>query len=399
MLELNLNMMQTVALAVCMFYLGRWVKTKVHILEKFCIPSPVVGGLIFSVLHLILKQFGVVSFALDTTLKDPFMMVFFTTIGLGASVSLIKKGGFGVLLFTVLAGVLVILQDVVGMGLAKAIGANPLLGLLCGSVTMTGGHGTAGAWGPTFEADYGLVGASTIGMAAATFGLVMGSLIGGPIGRNLITKKGLKSAGDSDEYDIDSVVGGEVGRVNFDGFMKHISIIFISIGIGAVLEVGIKSVVPINIPSYVIAMFIAAIFRNVGEATGKLHIDKETTDLISDVALNIFLSIALIELRLWELAAVAGPMLIILIAQTLMMGLFAYFITFKVMGKDYDAAVLSAGHCGFGMGAVPNGIANMQSVVEAFGPAPRAFFILPIVGAFFIDFINVGVITVFANFV
>ncbi|RVU53968.1 sodium/glutamate symporter [Anaerosphaera multitolerans] len=398
-MELNLNMMQTVALAVCMFYLGRWLKTKITILDKFCIPSPVVGGLIFAIVHLILKSSGIVSFNLDVTLKNPFMMVFFATIGLGASVSLIKKGGVGVLLFTAIAVVLVALQNGVGIALAKAVGADPLIGLLCGSITMTGGHGTAGAWGPTFETDFGLPGASAIGMAAATFGLVMGSLIGGPIGRSLITRKGLKSAGDSDEYDLSDIVGEEQGKITFDKFMLHLSLLIISIGIGAILEYGIKTAIPgLNIPSYVIAMFIAALFRNVGEATGKIHIDKETTDLISDVALNIFLSIALIELRLWELKAVAGPMLVILIAQTVMMGLFAYFITFNVMGRDFDAAVLSAGHCGFGMGATPNGIANMQSVVEGFGPAPRAFFILPIVGAFFIDILNVFVITLFVNF-
>lgn len=400
MIEFKLDMMQTVALGVAVFYLGKWLKTKIHILEKFCIPAPVVGGLIFSILHLALRQMGILQFELDTTLQSPFMMVFFTTIGMGASISLIKKGGPGVLIFWLVASALCIVQNAVGATIAKALGENPLIGLLCGSVTMTGGHGTAGAWGPTFEAEYGLVGAQTVGMAAATFGLVMGSLIGGPVGRRIITKKNLKSSGEKINYDIDSIVDEGGTKLEFNEFMKHLSLVFIAIGLGVVLQNLLKIPFPkFNLPAYVTAMIVAAVFLNVGETTGKLKLNSDITGLIGDVALNIFLSMALIGLRLWELAEVAGPMLIILAVQTLIVALFATFITYNLMGRDYDAAVMAAGHCGFGMGATPNGVANMQSVVEGFGPAPRAFFILPVVGAFLIDFTNTAIITVFVNII
>lgn len=394
------DMMQTVAIALLVYYFGRWLKTKIAILEKFCIPAPVVGGIVFSLLHLALKQAGILSFDMNTTLQDPFMMVFFTTIGLGASLDLIKKGGVGIFIFLAVATVLVVLQDALGVALAKVTGVNPLIGLLCGSITMTGGHGTAGAWGPNFEKEYALVGAQTIGYAAATFGLVFGSIIGGPIGSSIIRSKGLKSHGlhGEGDYNVDKVVGVDETVIDFKGFMFHFTIIVVAIGFGAVVSQLIKIPFPkFKLPAYVTAMIVAAILRNTIGA--KMHFSDNITSFIGDVGLNVFLSIALCGLKLWQLADVAGPMLIILFGQTIMMALFARFVTYNVMGRDFDAATIAAGHCGFGMGATPNGVANMQSIVESFGPAPRAFFILPIVGAFFIDFTNSLIITGFVNFV
>lgn len=396
-MNIKLDMMQTTALAVAVYYFGAWLKTKCTMLERFCIPAPVVGGLVFAIVNLILNQTNALHLTLDTTLQKPFMMVFFTSIGMGASIELIKKGGLQVIIFWLCACTLCICQDVVGVTLAKILGKSPLLGLLCGSITMTGGHGTGAAFGPLFEKSYGVVGATTTAMASATFGLVMGSIIGGPVGKRLIDKKNLKSPGNSPEA-AETVAATTVidEKINYEELFKTLGIILISIGVGAILEKFFVSL-GITLPSYVNSMIIAAILLNVGESTGKWHVNQKCTDALGNIGLNVFLSMALVGLKLWELAAVAGPMLIILVAQTTLMALFATFITYNFLGKDYDAAVMAAGHCGFGMGATPNGIANMTAVSENYGPAPRAFFVLPIVGAFLIDFANSIIITVFVN--
>ena len=326
-MNIKLDMMQTTAVAVVIYYFGAWVKTKWQLLEKFCIPAPVVGGLIFSIVNLILRQNGLLNLDLDTTLQKPFMMVFFTTIGMGASIELVKKGGLQVVIFWLCASVLCIFQDALGVILAKALNQSPFLGLLCGSITMTGGHGTGGAFGPLFEKDYGVVGATATAMAAATFGLVMGSIIGGPVGKRLIEKKGLKSVAPKQET---AAAAAEATNevVNYEELFKTLAIVLISIGIGAVLEKFFISI-HITLPSYVNSMIVAAIILNVGESTGKWHINQKCTDILGNIGLNVFLSMALVGLKLWELAAVAGPMLIILIAQTILMALYATFVTFN----------------------------------------------------------------------
>ncbi|MEW9095021.1 MAG: sodium/glutamate symporter [Clostridiaceae bacterium] len=394
-MDIKLDMMQTTALAVVIYYFGVWVKNKITILEKFCIPAPVVGGLIFAIVNLILYQTGTLTLTLDTTLQKPFMMVFFTSIGMGASLDLVKKGGLQVLIFWAVASLLCVLQNAMGVGLAKALGQNPLLGLITGSITMTGGHGTGGAFGPLFESQYGFAGATATAMASATFGLVMGSLIGGPVGKRLIERKGLKPSV-SAEQNKDSSISDKKDIVDYNEVFKTLALILISIGVGAILEAQFVKL-GITLPSYVNSMIIAAIILNVGESTGKWSINQTCTDILGTIGLNVFLSMALVGLKLWELAAVAGPMLIILIAQTIMMALFATFVTYNSVGRDFDAAIMAAGHCGFGMGATPNGIANMTSVSERYGAAPRAFFVLPIVGAFLIDFTNSIIITFFVN--
>lgn len=393
-MELKLDMIQTVGLAVIVYYLGVYIRSKVKVLEKFCIPAPVVGGLLFAIVNLILRENGILKVTLDTTLQKPFMLVFFTTIGLTASLKLLKKGGLAVLVFFLCTVVLVLLQDTLGVLVAKAVGANPLLGLIAGSVTMVGGHGTGAAFGELFEKSYGFNGAVTAAMAAATFGLVMGSLIGGPIGRKLIVKNNLKSHA-SDYLDEVAII---TDVVNYEEMFKTFTVIIISMSLGAVLELWFKSK-NITLPSYINAMIIAAIILNIGESSGKYHINQKCADILGSIGLNVFLSMALIGLKLWELKEVAGPMLAILIVQTILMALFAYFIVFRFNGKDYDAAVMSAGICGFGMGATPNAMANMTAICEKYGAAPKAFFVVPIVGAFLIDFTNSIIITTFANFI
>ena len=400
-MTLELNMIQTLAIAIGAYFLGSFLKSKISILEKFCIPSPVIGGLIFAIFTLILRQTNVAVVKLDTTLQDPFMLVFFTTIGLGASFKMIKAGGKKVILFFLAAITLVVIQDVLGVTIAKAIGTNPLLGLIAGSVTMTGGHGTGATWGALFENNYGLVGASTIAMASATFGLICGSLMGGPIGRRLIMKNKLQCSNAnlnsaSSEAAVDVTAEDNSDVIDTKSLFNTLSIIFIAMGLGTILE-SIFTKLGITLPSYIDAMIIACIIVNVGEKTGKFKINKKCTDTLGTIGLNVFLSMALISLRLWELQEVAGPLVILLVGQALLMGLFSYFITYKLMGKDYDAAVMSAGHCGFGMGATPNAMANMDAVTSKFGPSPTAYFVLPVVGAFLIDFSNSLIITFFTN--
>ncbi|AKC61411.1 sodium/glutamate symporter [Clostridium sporogenes] len=391
-MTLELDMIQTTTLAILFYYIGVFIKSKVSILGKFCIPAPVVGGLIFAILNLIFTESGFISISLDTTLQKPFMLAFFTTIGLGASLKMIKQGGLHVIMFFIAALLLVISQDVLGVVMAKSIGEDPLLGLIVGSVTMTGGHGTGATFGALFESEYGLVGASTTAMAAATFGLVCGSLIGGPIAKNLISKNNLKN--NSDEFF--EANSHDCEEVSYKTLFNTFSLIFLSMGLGSILEMFFTNF-GIVLPSYIDAMIVAAIILNIGEQTNKWKINSKCVDIIGNMSLNVFLSMALISLKLWELKSTAGPLLILLIGQAVLMFIFAYFITFRLMGKDYDAAVMSSGHCGFGMGATPNGIANMEAITSKYGASPKAFFILPVVGAFLIDFSNSLVITLFVN--
>lgn len=401
---ISANMMQTTAIAIIMLYVGKFLRRKVNFFDRFCIPAPVIGGFLFAIIHLILKSTGTATFEMDTTLKDPFMMVFFTSIGIGANLETLKKGGKGFVIFLVLSVVLVFFQNVLGMGLAKLIGQNSLLGLVTGSITMVGGHGTAGAWGPELE-KMGLPAGEVIALAAATFGVIMGSLIGGPIGSARIRRHNLKPNPDlliEKDEEVGNVVVEKHAPLTIDDFLKVFALIFISVGLGAILKKFLYDNVmllgsPLNLPEYVASMIFAAIYVNtIGKKDG-WEINQRANDICGSMGLNVFLSIALITLDLTQLKAVAGPMLIILFAQTIFMALFAYFATFKVMGSDYDAAVLSGGICGFGMGATYNALANMDALTENYGPAPKAYFILPMVGAFAIDIINVLIITMFAQ--
>lgn len=401
---IKLDMIQTLTVAVCAYYLGSWLKKKISIFQKFCIPAPVIGGLIFAIVNLIFSQTGVGQVQLDTTLQSPCMLIFFTSIGLTASWKLIKKGGLRVVIFFLASFALIILQDLVGIGITKILDTNPLLGLIAGSVTMTGGHGTGATWAVVFEEQFGMTSANTITMAAATFGLIGGSLIGGPVGRKLIVKNNLKPAEvdlkRSNEDLTEDVLAAtsERFKINSKTMFDTLAIICICMGIGTIIEKSFKAI-GITMPIYIGAMIIGAIIANIGEKTGKFQINLDCNDILGNSALNIFLSMALISLKLWELKAVAGPLLIILFTQVIMMALYAMFVTFRVLGRDYDAAVISAGHCGFGLGATPNAMANMDSVTSTFGPSPTAYLVLPIVGAFLVDFANSLTITIFTNFI
>lgn len=394
---LQLDMIQSVALAVIVLLLGQFVRKKADFLERFCIPAPVIGGLIFAILALILKQTGIMEFQMDTTLQKVLMTAFFTTVGFTASLKLLKKGGVQVFLFLIIAVVLVSLQNIVGVSLAKVFKLNSLLGLSTGSVPMTGGHGTSGAFAPLFE-KAGAVGATTVAMASATFGLITGSMLGGPIAKRLIEKhnlldKNMKQSEAVQEAAITTETTKELIPANFS--LAAFQII-LAMGLGTILSTLLQKT-GMTFPPYIGAMFAAAIMRNISDATNAYKTPSVEIDLLGNISLSLFLSMALMGLKLWQLADLAVPMIVMLIAQTVLMAAFAYFVTFNVMGRDYQAAVLAGGHCGFGMGATPNAIANMEAISSNFGPAPAAFFIIPLVGSLFIDFFNAGIITAFMN--
>lgn len=403
---IKLDMIQTVALAAVVLFAGYGIRRRVSFLDRFNIPAPVIGGFIFAALALALRQSGLLAMEFDTTLQSPFMIAFFTTIGLGASMALLKKGGPQVVLFWVLASTLAILQNGVGVAIATAMGVDPLIGLLSGSITMTGGHGTGAAFGKMMEEQYQLTGAVTVAMAAATFGLVSGGLIGGPIGTKLITRFGLRSGGDkasdlskktenaSLDAEIDTEVAGEAPTAYL--LLQMLAVILVCMALGGLLSKWLGQFV--TLPGYIGAMLIAALVRNLADGTKMLRMEARTIDDLGTIALSLFLTMALMSLKLWELFDLAGPMLVILIAQVSMMAAFAYFVTFRFMGRDYDAAVMAGGHSGFGLGATPNAVANMNSLVERYGPAPRAYLVVPMVGAFFIDFSNAVIITTYINF-
>jgi len=404
LLTLRLDMIQTVTAAALLLFLGYFIKRKWKVLDRLNIPAPVVGGLLFALLALGFRQTEIFAVQFDSALQTPFMIAFFTTVGLTASLKLLKTGGPQVLLFWILASVLAVFQNGLGVLLTKILGVHPFLGLICGSVTMTGGHATGLAFGPIME-NAGLPGSTTLAVAAATFGLVSGGLIGGPVATRLIQRKKLKSGGSKIKprpghpvESMDDMIEDPSLKtsLNANEVMKYLTIILVCMAVGSLVTAGFKAI-GFTLPAYIGAMLIAALFRNVCDFTKILKISQDYVELFGAVALSLFLTMAMSGLKLWELLDLALPMLLILGAQVAFIAVFTTWITFRFMGRDYDAAVMAGGHCGFGLGATPNAVANMNSLVEKFGPAPRAFLVVPLVGAFFIDFTNALIITFFIN--
>ncbi|MFT5875921.1 MAG: ESS family glutamate:Na+ symporter [Clostridium sp.] len=396
---LKLDMIQAAALAVIVLFIGKKIKVKLSFLDKYCIPAPVIGGLLFAIITLVLKLSNILTFEMDITLQKLFMTAFFTTIGFTASFKLLKKGGKQVFIFLGLSIILVIMQNLTGITIAKLFGLNPLLGLATGSVPMVGGHGTAGSFGPILE-KAGAVGATTVAMASATFGLIMGSMIGGPIGKRLIEKKNLlqnmKTVNSNVTSEIASTKETTGKQLIADDFMNAATQVLLAMGLGTILS-NLLEKTGITFPPYIGAMFAAAIMRNISDATKTYKIYNDEIDVIGNISLSLFLSMALMGLKLWQLADLALPLIVMLSAQAIILGIYAYYVVFHIMGKDYESAVISTGSCGFGMGATPNAMANMEALTSKFVAAPRAFFIVPLVGSLFIDFFNAGIITMFMN--
>ncbi|MGV8981635.1 sodium/glutamate symporter [Clostridium sp.] len=397
---LKVDMVATLATAILLLLLGYWLIKKVSFFRKFCIPAPVIGGLLFSILTLVLKQSGLITISMDTTFQSPFMIAFFTTIGLGASFKLLKKGGKCLIVYWLLCGILAITQNVIGVVFAKITGIHPMFGIMAGAVSMEGGHGAAAAFGKTAEA-MGITGSTTVAIAAATFGLISGGLIGGPIAKHLIDKYKLKPS-TSNEYDVKSFenVVGDTGntKITTTMVMTHMAIITVCMTIGSIGSGWFSTVTGLSLPGYVGAMFVAVAFRNINDKMHIAKLDYYTVDLMGSVSLGIFLSMALMTLKLWELVGLAGPLLIIVSAQVVFIIFYTIFVVFKFLGKDFDAAVMAAGMAGHGLGATPNAIANMGAVTEKYGQSAKAFLIVPLVGAFLIDLIGIPTIVLFMNF-
>ena len=392
-MTVTLDLYQTAAVAVFVYAMGSFVK-RIPFFNKYCIPASVIGGILFAVLTLTLNLTGTISVVTDTTLQNIFMTLFFTSVGYTASFNLLKKGGIQVFLFLLVATTLIVIQNVAGVTLASLLGLDPLMGLCVGSVPLVGGHGTSGAFGPMLEQQFGVAGASTVSISVAIFGLIIGGVIGGPVAKQWIRKHNLtpeNTAVQTEEY------GDRCEKPHTpEEFMKAFFILFVAAGIGSVIS-GLIQKTGITFPSYIGAMLAAALLRNLSDSTGKLTVVEDIVSLLGNACLTLYLAMALMSLRLWELANLALPMLVILLVQTVLMALFAYFLVFRVMGKNYEAAVMSSAACGFGMGATPNAIANMQAITDVYGPAPRAFFVVPLVGSLFVDFVNSAVLTLFIN--
>jgi len=395
-MEIQIDMYQTLALSVVVLMFGQFLKQKINFLEKFCIPSPVVGGLIFSVLTCILYSTGVVEFTFDDTLREVCMVFFFTSVGFQANLKVLKSGGKALAIFLGLVIALIFMQNLLAVGVSHLIGLDSLVGLCTGSIPMVGGHGTAGAFGPVLE-DFNVQGATTICTAAATFGLVAGSLIGGPIGKRLIEKKHLL---DTIVTEDDSLLIEEEKKHERHSNMYAAAVfqLILAVGLGTIIS-ELLTKTGLTFPIYIGAMIVAAIIRNVGEYSGKFDIYMGEINNLGGICLSLFLGIAMITLKLWQLAELALPLMILLGAQLLLIFLYTYFVVFRVMGKDYDAAVLAAGTCGFGMGATPNAMANMQVLCDRYAPSVKAYLLVPLIGSLFADFINSLVITLFINII
>ncbi|WP_343096071.1 sodium/glutamate symporter [Agathobacter rectalis] len=393
-MKIQLDMYQTLAVAVLVLLLGNYLKKKIYFLQKFCIPAPVIGGLIFAIMTCICYVTGIAEFSFDDTLREVCMVFFFTSVGFQANLKVLKSGGKSLIVFLGLVIALIILQNLTAVGLAKLLNLNPLIGMCTGSIPMVGGHGTAGAFGPVLE-DLNINGATTICTAAATFGLIFGSLIGGPLGKRLIEKHSLLNTA-ANEDDSLLVEDEKKHERHTNMYADAVFQLILAIGVGTIFTM-LLTKTGLTFPIYIGAMLAAALMRNICEYTGIATIHMGEINDLGGISLSLFLGMAMITLRLWELASLALPLVILLAAQVLLIIIFTYVIEFNIMGRDYDAAILVSGTCGFGTGATPNAMANMQAVCDQYVPSIKAYLLIPLVGSLFADFLNSLVITFFIN--
>lgn len=393
-MKIQLDMYQTLAVAVLVLLLGNYLKKKIYFLQKFCIPAPVIGGLIFAIMTCICYVTGIAEFSFDDTLREVCMVFFFTSVGFQANLKVLKSGGKSLIVFLGLVIALIILQNLTAVGLAKLLNLNPLIGMCTGSIPMVGGHGTAGAFGPVLE-DLNIKGATTICTAAATFGLIFGSLIGGPLGKRLIEKHSLLDTAANDDDSL-LVEDEKKHERHTNMYADAVFQLILAIGVGTIFTM-LLTKTGLTFPIYIGAMLAAALMRNICEYTGIATIHMGEINDLGGISLSLFLGMAMITLRLWELASLALPLVILLAAQVLLIIIFTYVIEFNIMGRDYDAAILVSGTCGFGTGATPNAMANMQAVCDQYVPSIKAYLLIPLVGSLFADFLNSLVITFFIN--
>ena len=416
----NLNMIQTAGIGAIALIVGMVLTRKVGFLQRFCVPSPVSGAIIFSLLTLALYGWGNVEVSFDGTLKDVFMLAFFTSVGFQSDLKVLKQGGRLLVIMLALLVAIIALQNLMPMGITKLLGVDPLIGMAAGSISMTGGHGTAGGFASVLEG-MGLHGAGTIGMAAATFGLISGSMIGGPLAERIIRKKLTHEQMQTPDEEVDPAMAGiesdeasPTGRAKrlssneqeFQQYAKATYCIVLVMGAGTIMS-WLLAKTGVTFPTYFGALILAAIVRNtIGfvryKDDGKWVkadklLDMDRIISVGNICLSMFLGMAMISLKLWELQSLALPLIVILVAQVAMMDFFAYFVAFPLLGRSYDAAVLCAGICGFGLGATPNAMANMSAVCYKYRYTVKPFLIVPIIGAMFADLINTGMITLFLN--
>lgn len=406
MLVINVTSIQAVALAVATYFLGVWLKSKVRFLEKYSVPSPVVGGMLFATVLSTLEAYGVMKVNFDSSLQTLLMLAFFTTIGLVASLKIVAEGGKMLVGFLVVVTVLSVLQNVLGISLAKAMGLNGHYGILAGSVSMMGGLGTSAAFGPYFEQTYHVAGGTAVAITAATFGMVAALIIGAPFGQWLIKHYKVttpKKPGEPEPplhipEDMEAAIVADSNEPTFTGeLMKASSIVVICMALGTILSAWLGHF--ITLPAYIGSMIIAAIVRNIGDFSGKFTVEGKGLNAIADISLVLFVTMAINSLKLHELLHLALPLIVILFFQTVLMMIFAWLFIFMLFGKGYDAVMLCVGGIGFSMGATANGLANMQALAEKYGSSPRAWLIVSLVGAFLIDLINALLITWMATLI
>ena len=383
MTEIQLNMYHALALGAAMYALGLVLTKKIPVLSRFCIPAPLVGGLCFAVFNTILYATGTAVITFDDTLQTVFMIMFFTTVGFTVSIPLLFKSGKAVIMLLILSIVMIILQNAVGSGVMALMGKNPLFGLACGSISMIGGPGTAAGIGPDLDAA-GAIGGTTVAVAAATFGLIFGSLLGGPIARKLIVKNHLRNEV------VEQVTEEDADDAHFtthsNNFVYGFLLMLFCVGVGSIVTAGLTKLFGFNFPIYIGSMLVAVAVRNVIDHFKIMEFPTAEISTMGNMFLAIFLSMALSGLKLWQLVDLALPMIVALAAEVLLM------VVFPVMGSDYDAAMITAGFIGFGMGATSNAMANMQAVSRRYGPSPSAYFVIPMVGGLFNDFFNAAII-------
>ncbi len=400
-MQLNFSTYYTLICAALVLLTGKYLVHKIRFLRDFNIPEPVAGGLVAAAVIFSIHEFTGYSFSFNSDLQTGFMLIFFASIGLSANFAKLREGGAALVLFLCIIAVFILVQNAVGIGLATAMGLDPLIGLIAGSITLLGGHGTAGAWGLVLENEHGVHGAVTLGIACATFGLVIGGLIGGPLAKGLITRYRLTNpaatettASAPDDASFENPQ--KVRLITTEAAIETLALFAACLGFAEFMTTFSKGTF-FQLPTFVWALGGGVILRNTLNYLFNFQVFDRAIDLFGNVGLSVYLAIALLSLKLWELSGLAAPLMLILLAQTLTMALFACFVTFRVMGKNYDAAVLAAGHCGFGMGATPTAIANMQAITNQYGPSHKSFLIVPMVGAFFIDIVNAAMIQLFVK--
>lgn len=393
-MKIQLDMYQTLAVAVLVLMLGSFLRRRINFLEKFCIPAPVIGGLLFAIMTCIGHVSGLADFSFDDTLREVCMVLFFTSVGFQANLKVLKSGGKSMAIFLALVITLIITQNLVAVGLSELLHINPLIGMCTGSISMVGGHGTAGAFGPVLE-DFNVNGATTICTAAATFGLIAGSLVGGPLGKRLVEKKNLLPTAVAEDDSL-LVEDEKKHERHTNMYAAAVFQLILAIGLGTIFS-WLLTKTGLTFPIYIGAMIAAALIRNIAEYTGHFTIHMGEINDLGGISLSLFLGMAMITLKLWELSELALPLIVLLASQVALIALFTYFVEFNIMGRDYDAAVLVAGTCGFGMGATPNAMANMQALCDRYVPSVKAYLLIPLIGSLFADFINSLVITFFIN--